>query len=215
MRWIDKLAVLASLSVACSSAAEEVDAGSAAQEAADVVSSINDRQLDYSFHPTAFEEPMLAFAGLSASVKKPGNVDVTTSLFRLLAKDYTLSATADSGDTNDVVADVPANNVTGGVPRLMLFVSRDGFKELASPDGVTLFERVTIEGEAAIYEAVLTSGEPVIGRIELPGLVAGSTQYGFAVLPRNVPSGSIFGTHFFKVKVDCKTADCAMAAHRR
>ena len=218
--WIPSCAALALLALAgCGGAsespAETTGGAQSAAPPADVVSSITNRQLDYRFYPAVLEEPALAFAGLLQSTTNPGEVVVKTSLFRLVPSSYTLTATADSGDTNDAPADMPARTVKDGVPRLVLFVSQDGFRELASAEGVTLFEKLVIEDDGASYETVLASGERVTGRVELPGLVAGSTQYGVAVLPRNVPSGSIFGTHFFKVKVACKTSDCAMAAHRR
>ena len=69
-----------------------------------------------------------------------------------------------------------------------------------------------VVGNSLAYETTLSSGQSARGQLQLPGLADGSKRYAFTVVPRDVPAGSLFGTHFFKVEVTCKVPGCASPA---
>ncbi len=201
--WI----LVAMLTAGCAASTDdETDSASGAQSAAPApVTSINGKELTYTFFPLPFEEPMLAFAGLSA--QRTDQVAITSTSFRLAAGEYTLSAVAAPSTLDSVPVEVPNKVVTRGVPRFMVFDENQ--KPISTSDGITLFEHVKIAGNSMTYETTLASGKSARGQLQLPGLGDSSKQYAFTVVPRDVPAGSIFGTHFFKVAVACKVAGCA------
>lgn len=179
-------------------AADVVAASDSAVTAPDEIRSINDQDVDFALVSVA-----PGARGFSVVRGDRRGLKVETAAFRFSPGDQTLTVLGATGNPADLQIEAPKTVVRGATWRIAIFRTlADGTTEgiADAESGLNLFERITVSGDKATFTTVTSSGEKVTGRLALPDLSSGKGDYVFTAVPRDVPRGSILGTHFFEMR---------------
>jgi hypothetical protein len=208
MRRLHLAALTAALTLAaaaCAAPADEDASASAGANAANGPQSINGKAVHCALVPLDTGTAMHAYAAVSEGAT-PDEIEVVASSFFLSPRAPKIAFTARGEAAPKKGAwpsGVPTNAVTGGTPRLGVFGPSGWMTDEASPRRLNMFERVELDGDTLRYTSTLSDGSKVKGSFALPGRATGKAHYEIAVIPREVPAGSIFGTHFFVLDAEC------------